>query len=126
MTAGKFRGSCVLVVEDDALIALLLQDMLTDLGCATVRLAGSPDQAFALIERDRFDAALLDVNLHGGKTSYAIADRLIERGAPFAFLTGYGEGGVDPAYRGVAVLTKPIDDSSLKAALEALVAPKEQ
>jgi CheY-like chemotaxis protein len=120
VTAGGIQGLRVLVVEDEGLIAIMFEDMLMDMGCAVIRLARDADEALRIVENEAFDAALLDVNLGRGKTSYPIADALTRRGTPFAFLTGYGEVGISDGYRERPVLSKPIDQARFMKTLEKL------
>jgi CheY-like chemotaxis protein len=120
VTASGIQGLRVLVVEDEGLIAIMFEDMLMDMGCAAIRLARDADEALRIVENEDFDAALLDVNLGRGKTSYPIADALTRRGTPFAFLTGYGEVGIRDGYRERPVLSKPIDQARFMKTLEKL------
>jgi CheY-like chemotaxis protein len=111
------QGRRVLVVEDDMMIAMMVEDMLTDLGCAVVGPANGLDQGQALADASGgIDAALLDVNL-GDDTVFPLADRLRARGVPLIFSTGYGEGGLREADRGCPVLRKPYRASDVAAAL---------
>lgn len=106
----------VLVVEDEAMVAMLLEDILDELGYAIIGPAGSVAEALRLLESGPVAGALLDVNLRG-ETSYQIADALAERGCPFIFTTGYGEAGLDEAYRDRPVLQKPFTRERLAEAL---------
>jgi DNA-binding NtrC family response regulator len=99
-------GRRILAVEDDMLIRLTLEDMLAELGCASVSTAGTITQALALIDVGVFDAATLDVNLEG-VSSYAVADALATRGVPFVFTTGYGAHFLSDGYRERPILKKP-------------------
>jgi DNA-binding NtrC family response regulator len=99
-------GRRILAVEDDMLIRLTLEDMLAELGCASVSTAGTIDQALGLIDVHIFDAATLDVNL-AGVSSYAVADALVARGVPFVFTTGYGAHFLSEEYRERPILKKP-------------------
>jgi CheY-like chemotaxis protein len=110
----RFR---VLVVEDEGLVAMMLEDLLDDLGCEVVCSASSVDQAMAWLRAGgQLDAALLDVNL-GGEAVFPVAEALIGRGAPFAFNTGYGEA-PDPRFRDAPLLSKPIRIERLVAVLK--------
>jgi CheY-like chemotaxis protein len=80
-------GRRVLVVEDETLVLLMIEDMLTDLGCESVSTAATVDKALALIDVQVFDAAMLDMNL-SGNTSHPVAEALIARGVPFVYSTG--------------------------------------
>ncbi len=96
----------VLVIEDEALVAMLLEDMLQDIGCGEVELAPRFADGMRAAENGTFDVAILDVNLDG-TSSFPIADRLIARGVPVIFATGYGAHGVDPRYAQMPTLQKP-------------------
>lgn len=96
----------VLLVEDEALIALMAQDMIEGLGHEVSHTAASLKDALEACASRSFDCALLDVNLNGD-SSMPVAAALKENGCPFAFTTGYGAGGVDDAHRDVPVLSKP-------------------
>ena len=99
-------GRHVLVVEDEMMILMIIEDILTDLGCESVVAAATVPQALALIETQVFDAAMLDMNLNGTK-SHDVADALAARGVPFAFSTGYGDLDMGEGYRNRPVLKKP-------------------
>ncbi|HEV2362841.1 MAG TPA: response regulator [Caulobacteraceae bacterium] len=116
MDEGKERR--VLVVEDEAMIALLIEDMLSDLGCAVIGPAYGLDEGLELARRaGPVDAALLDVNL-AGQPVYAIADELRAKGVPMIFSTGYGDAGLREVDRGVPVVRKPFRAEELAKALE--------
>ncbi len=102
----------VLVVEDESMIAMLVEDMLADLGVAMLGPAADVCTAVHLARTGEFDFALLDVNL-GGEDSFPAADVLNARGLQFAFLTGYGPAGVRPDLRLHPILGKPIDPDAL-------------
>jgi CheY-like chemotaxis protein len=101
----------ILVVEDEMMVLMVIEDMLADMGCASVTAAATVDQALALIDAKSFDAAMLDVNLNGS-TSYPVADVLAARGIPFIFATGYNGHGMKQGYGDRPLLTKPfqLDD----------------
>jgi CheY-like chemotaxis protein len=82
-------GRRVFVVEDEALVSMLIQDMLVDIGCEIAGLASRFDDALSKAGTLSFDIALLDVNLAGDQT-FPIAEALSLRGVPFVFATGYG------------------------------------
>lgn len=107
-----------LIVEDEALVAMLIEELLSDLGHEVVAIGGRLDQALRLARETPVDFAILDVNLNGERT-YAVAEVLRERGVPFIFATGYGAGGVDEAWKSVRVLAKPFEAYQLNAAIEA-------
>ena len=99
-------GVRVLVVEDEPLVAMLLEDMLSDLGCTVVAVAGAVAEAVGRANAAALDAAILDINL-GSQSSEPVAEALAARGVPFVFATGYGESGVPEAFRGRPALQKP-------------------
>jgi CheY-like chemotaxis protein len=124
MTDNPFSGRRILLVEDEALLAELLEDMLADLGCVVVGPAARVAQALALIASEAIDAALLDINL-AGQMSYPVADALAARGLPFTFATGYRQDSLPSGYRIFPVLRKPFRLSELREALAELLRPKD-
>jgi CheY-like chemotaxis protein len=103
------------------MIAVMLEDMLEEIGCTVAGVAGKPAQAMAILNAELpIDAAILDVNL-GGNTSFAIAAALEERGIPFLFSTGYGAFAVDERYRGRPFLQKPFQQEELQDALSGML-----
>jgi CheY-like chemotaxis protein len=110
----------VLLVEDEALVAMLMEDLLHDLDWGEVVIAGRIDQAIEAAKSAAFDLAILDVNLAGTLT-YPVADVLRERGIPFIFVTGYAAGGLTPGYAGCPTLQKPFRRGDLVAALSRLL-----
>ena len=117
----NLNGLKVLVVEDEMLVSMLVEDMLSDLGCTVVGPAAELEEAMTLAQSADIDLALLDVNL-GGKPIFPVADALKARGVPFAFASGYGEAGLSEDHRGAAVLQKPFREADLAKALRGLVA----
>ena len=104
---GELDGLKVLIVEDETLVAMLLEDMLADHGCEVAGTAGRVGQASAMIEEGlAMDAAILDVNL-AGEPSFPLAELLAAKGVPFVFATGYGAGGLPEAWRDRPTLQKP-------------------
>ncbi|NEX92790.1 response regulator [Caulobacter sp. 17J65-9] len=107
----------VLVVEDEMLVAMMVADMLEDLGHEPVGPAMRLEQALEMARTAPIDAAVLDVNLGEGK-SFPVADVLRERHVPFIFATGYGVQGLSEGYRDVETLNKPFQAADLARALE--------
>jgi CheY-like chemotaxis protein len=106
----------VLVVEDEGLVAMMLEDLLDDLGCQVPCSASSVVQALEWLDGGgEADAALLDVNL-GGEPVFPVAEALAARGVPFAFTTGYGETH-DPRFKDAVLLGKPIRMERLEQVL---------
>lgn len=88
------------------MIAMLIEDILTDMGHDVGAVASRMRDALDIARNGTFDLAIVDVNLDG-QPSYPIAEILKERGIPFAFATGYGTKGLDPKYADTPVLAKP-------------------
>lgn len=109
----------ILVIEDEALVAMLVEDALIDAGFDVIGPARSVSEALALLADDLPTAAVLDLNLCG-ETSVPVADELVARGIPFVVATGYGAAGLPDGHRHVPVLPKPYDPADLTAALERL------
>lgn len=112
---GTARKRRTLVVEDEVLVAMLLSDMLTDLGF-DVEIAARLDDAVRAAETGAFDLAVLDVNLDGA-LSYAVVDVLRRRNIPVVLATGYGRSGLAPAYAGIVTIQKPFQRADLEAAI---------
>ena len=106
------KGLRVLVVEDEMMVSMLIEDMLSDMGCTVIGPASRLDEATELAQKGGIDCAVLDVNL-GGQPIFPVADLLRERGCPFAFATGYGDAGLRDADRGTPVLQKPFREGDL-------------
>ena len=114
--AAKLEGLKVLVVEDEMMVSMLIEDMLSDLGCQVVGPASRLDEAITLANEADLDVAVLDVNL-GGQPIFPLADLLREKGAPFAFATGYGDAGLRDVDKGSPVLQKPFREGDLARVL---------
>lgn len=106
----------VLVVEDESLVAMLLETMLEDMGCTPVGPASTVDEGLKLASEERLDAALLDVNV-AGTPVFAVAEALESRGIPLVFSTGYGEGGLPENWRGRPTVQKPFTEAVIRDAL---------
>jgi CheY-like chemotaxis protein len=123
----SLTGARLLIVEDETLVAIMVEDMLSDLGCVVVEVAGSVSRGLALVADSTLalDGAILDVNL-GGEKVYPVADALTAKGVPFMFATGYGIGGIAETYSHVPALAKPYDPQVLKTVLSSALyqAPK--
>ena len=109
----------VLVVEDEMLLGILLEGMLTELGHEVATIAPRVSNALAAVESEIFDLAILDVRLQGESVG-PVADALAAKGLPFIFATGYGRSGLPKAYRSKPVLQKPFSQNDLQRALDAL------
>lgn len=121
MVAGTIlSGLRFLVVDDELMVAMYVEDMLMDLGCAAVECAGTVEKGLAIAGRREsgLDCAILDVNVAGQRCT-PIADALAARGVPFIFATGYGRSGVDMRYADRPVLTKPFGPAGFEQAVAA-------
>jgi len=116
--AQTLRGVRVLLVEDEALVAMLVEDMLADEGCDVVASAPRLDEALTHAENLalEIDVAILDLNL-AGENTFGVAAALARRNIPFAFATGYGAGGLPPEWRGRPTLQKPFTAGDVTAVL---------
>jgi CheY-like chemotaxis protein len=104
--SGKTSPSqCVLVVEDEMLVAMLLEGMLKDFGYRVIK-AARVARAVGMAATEAIDVAILDVNL-AGETSYKVADQLRRRGIPFVFASGYDPGSLQAEFHDIPVLRKP-------------------
>ncbi len=109
----------VLVVEDEPLIAMLVEDWLAELECQTVGPAATAQDALALID-DALDGAILDVSLDG-HDSFAVAAALRERAIPFAFATGHANDRIEDRFKDAPKLAKPYDFDRVKSVLAVLL-----
>jgi CheY-like chemotaxis protein len=109
-------GRRVLVVEDEPMIRLLLDDMLTDLGYTMAAEAGRLDEALVVARQGEFDIAILDVNLDGQPIT-PVVDVLVARGVPFVFVSGYARRGIPEAHSKAPLLQKPFRADGLERAL---------
>lgn len=106
----------ILIVEDEAFIAVMLADMLEELGYEVAAAVSQVSHAEEFLADGKIDIALLDVNL-GSEKIDPIADLLARRACPFIFTTGYGQAGVPAAYAHTTVLQKPFHINDLADAL---------
>jgi len=118
MTTPSPTGGSVFLVEDEAMIRMMVVDMLEELGFSVAAETGEINEALQLAEATEFDIAILDVNVNG-KVISPVADLLKARNRPFIFATGYGTQGVPEDYRDRPALQKPFQIESLKQALDA-------
>lgn len=119
----RLDGKRVFLVEDEALVAMLVEDMLADEGCTLAATASRVPEAVTKAQDMtlEFDIAILDVNL-AGQPVFPVAEVLEARGVPFAFATGYGAGGLPDEWRNRPTLQKPFTAGDIRAVLERLVA----
>jgi CheY-like chemotaxis protein len=110
----------VLVVEDESLIAMMLEDFLDVLGHDVAGAAETVDEAIARIEQGGVDLAILDVHLRGGEPCWPAADALADRGIPFLLATGGHTENPPARHADAAILAKPFTLATVEAALAAI------
>ena len=112
------KSAKVMIVEDEALVAMMVEDMLGDLGCEVTGSFGAVHDALAWLNggAPTPDGAVLDVNI-GGETVFPVAEALREQGVPFVFATGYGDL-PRKGFESVEVLAKPINVGELRKAVD--------
>jgi len=107
----------VLVIEDESLVAMLLETILEDLGCEVVGPESNIDDGLiTATEAEGLDVALLDVNV-AGREVFPVAEALIARNIPVVFSTGYGESGLPVHWRGRPTIQKPFTEATIRDAL---------
>src|SRR5262249_19041536 len=111
----------ILIVEDELLVALMIEEMVRELGYRVSGVAHTIAMATGEFAKRNYDAVLLDINI-GGRFRAETADSLVSRGVPVAFVTGY-DYLVDPRHEKIPVLQKPFAPAHLRALLETLVGP---
>lgn len=109
----------IFVVEDEALIRMMLVEMIEELGHRVVAEAGHLDQARSLAETEQYDLAILDINLQGSNVR-PVAEAITARGRPFFFLSGYGSGGVPEQFKDRPTLHKPCAIEMLSRTIDAI------
>jgi CheY-like chemotaxis protein len=109
-------GKRIMVVEDEVIVAMLIEDMLVDLGYDVVALTTHLEEALTYARTMPLDLAVLDINLNG-TMSFPVADVLRERGIPFVFATGYGTRVLQAPYTGTPTLQKPFQLTELQRTL---------
>jgi CheY-like chemotaxis protein len=106
----------VLVVEDEMTVALMIEDMLVELGHEVVALTMRLQPALLAAEEAEIDFAILDINLDG-RLSFPVADILARRGIRFAFASGYGEAGLAAGHQQRPVVRKPFQIKDIESAI---------
>ena len=116
--ASSLGGLRILLVEDEAMVAMLMEGMLDGLGCQRVEWVASVPAALDALERGEFDGALLDVNLSGTMV-FPVAKALAALKLPFVFVTGYGRTAeLHARFPHAAVLKKPFDSGDLASVIK--------
>ena len=101
------------------LIAVCIEEVLLQLGCVVVGPVGKLDAALEIADTEALDAAILDVNIRGGRV-FPVAERLRERGIPFALASGYGDWALPETFQNLPRLIKPFTVRELQAKMFAL------
>lgn len=112
----SLKGRRVLVVEDEALVAVLIEEALTSAGATIMGPFSAVAPSMAAIAAEPPEVAILDLNL-AGESSLPVADDLVARGVPIIFASGYGSAGLPPRYRERPMLAKPYDPAELLLAV---------
>ena len=115
-------GKRVLIVEDEALIAMVSAEYVSEVGCEVIGPAATISAALRLVEEERIDAAMLDANLSGHRVT-EVAEALSKKGIPFAFVTGYGREALPAAFNKAIAVEKPFSQAQLLDALAKLLTP---
>ena len=110
----------ILIVEDEPLIAMMLEDFLDLLGKTVAGAADNVAEAITVVDGGGVEAAILDLNLRGGEKSIPVAEELASRGIPFVFATGGGDESVDVRFRDRPCLQKPFTMDGVEKALASL------
>jgi light-regulated signal transduction histidine kinase (bacteriophytochrome)/CheY-like chemotaxis protein len=121
---GDLADACVLILEDQLVIAVGLEQMLASAGVEDVITTSSEVETTKVLAARRPDVAVLDVNLGTG-TSIAVAEALAQRNIPFLFATGYGDSVIIPSHlKHAPVVRKPYDAASILTHLQQLIRPR--
>ncbi|CAA9416239.1 MAG: hypothetical protein AVDCRST_MAG15-1908 [uncultured Rubellimicrobium sp.] len=118
--AQGLAGKRILVVEDEVIVAMLIEDILSDQGATIVGPAARVAKALELVAEGPLDGAVLDVNLAGEMTT-PVAEELRRRGIPFAFATGYGAAGLPEGFAGQPLLQKPFQEHDLNRVMAEVI-----
>ena len=113
MTSASLVGCRILVVEDETLIAVVIEEILQELGCIVVGPVARLDAALQLARDEVLDAAVLDVTIRGGHVQ-PVAEQLLARGIPFVLASGYGDWSLPESLRHQPRLSKPFTSQDLE------------
>ena len=109
----------VLIVEDEGLIAMLLEELMERMGYEVVAVSSTLEEALERAHIVSVDFAMLDINLNG-KESFPVAAVLRGRGIPFIFATGYGDSALASEFADALVVEKPFSREALRVTLDKL------
>jgi len=115
------RRPRVFLAEDEALVGMLIREILEEMGCAVTGPISDLNTAVQTVRSGAFDAAVLDVNL-GGSYAYPLAEQLRSQDIPFVFLTGYAQDTLDERFSAAPILRKPVERDALETALRTALA----
>ena len=122
MTHNPMRAPRVLIIENDFLIGEMLHDMVAEPGYSVTKVAHGLPSALNEISKENFDGALVNIGIDDQKHGNDIADILLAKNIPFAFVTGYGHA-LEQRHTGIPLLQKPFNGRELLTAVhEALAA----
>jgi CheY-like chemotaxis protein len=113
MTTDSLAGCRILVVEDEILIAVMIEETLRSLGCIVVGPVAKLEAALRLACNEALDGAILDVTIRGGQV-YPVTEHLLARGIPFVLASGYGDWALPDTLQDQARLTKPFTTHELE------------
>lgn len=113
------NGFNVIVLEDEPLVALMIEEMLQEMGCAIAAVALNDKEALAALGDPRIDLAVLDVNL-GGTDSLLVAQECQRRGIPIIFATGYSVRDVPVECLDWPIVPKPFSRQQMQRAMDAI------
>ena len=114
-------GRRVLIVEDEAMISALIEMILGEAGCSIVGPVATVKRALEIVERETFDAALLDVHVNGHEV-YVVADVLLSRGIPIVLISGFARKQLPPRYRHCPYIAKPFTPDTVLTLLDEAIA----
>lgn len=117
------RPNSVLILEDEALVSLMLEDLVREMGVRVIDVFAAASEALRAIAARPYDLAVLDIVVRDGMST-AVADALDERGIPFLFSSASGPDALEPRHRDRPLVTKPFEDSVLRGHLAALLPSK--
>jgi CheY-like chemotaxis protein len=106
----------LLLVEDEAIVGMFMEEVLEELGFEPTHPIASLAEAMMAAERERYDGAVLDMNLRG-ESVYPLAELLQTQNVPFVFVTGYGRNGIDERFADVPIVQKPVTAEALAQVL---------
>ncbi len=124
MVEQTLQGKSAFVVEDEAMVSIMIEDALKEMGCTIAGTAANLDNALGMAVSVTADFAVLDLNLDG-KLAYAVVDRLLERSMPLIISTGYAGAALPDRFQALPVLGKPFRPQDLERAVVKALQSKE-